>query len=157
MPFVVSFVLFSCQLVGLELGRLYFLPPPLSSPPTPLLSPASTPAFANLYFRRLDSCRRVPPGVAGGRRAPPSKIVVFHRFFVHWRPKIVKNRCFFNVFRTKSLKIVENRCFSIVFRTNSSKIIENRCFSIVFRTNSSKIVENRCFSIVFRTFSFQHR
>ena len=120
-----------------------FLSSPLFSCLPPLSWP-TTPAFAKLYFRRLDlGCRLVFPGsprAAGCRRAPPSKIVVFHRFFVHWRPKIVKNRCFFNVFRTKSLKIVENRCFSIVFRTNSSKIVENRCFSIVFRT-----------------FSFQHR
>ena len=119
-----------------------FLSSPLFSCLPPLSWP-TTPAFANLYFRRLDSCRRGAPGVAGCRRGSPgaaSKIVVFHRFFVHLPPRIVKNRCFFNVFRTKSLKIVENRCFSIVFRTNSSKIVENRCFSSVFRT-----------------FSFQHR
>ena len=136
------FIFYSLALLCLELGPLYFSP--LLSSPVSLLSPGPRPppsqSFIFVVPVGVAGCRRVSPGAAGCRRAPPSKIVVFHRFFVHWRPQIVKNRCFFNVFRTKSLKIVENRCFSIVFRTNSSKIVENRCFSIVFRT-----------------FSFQHR
>ena len=94
-------------------------------------------------FRRLDLGRRLSPAVAGCRRGPPgaaSKIVVFHRFFVHWRPKIVKNRCFFNVFRTKSLKIVVFLLFFKQIRPKSLKIVVFLLFSVQIRPKSLKIV-----------------
>ena len=129
-----TYISFSCTPVSRARTTL-FLSSPLFSCLPPLSWP-TTPAFANLYFRRSCGCRRVPPGAAGGRRAPPQKSLFFIGFSYIGVPKSLKIVVFFNVFRTKSLKIIENRCFSIVFRTNSSKIVENRCFSIVFRTFS---------------------
>ena len=146
---IIVVILFSCTPVSRARTTL-FLSSPLFSCLSPLSWPA-TPAFANLYFRRLDlgrrvppavaGCRRVPPGAAGCRRAPPQKSLFFIGFSYIGVPKslkIVVFSMFFEQNRWKSLKIVVFLLFFEQIRPKSLKIVVFLLFFVHFPSNIAK-------------------
>ena len=117
---------YSLALLCLELGPLYFSP--LLSSPVSLLSPGPRPppsqSFIFVVWIWVAGCRRLSPGVAGGRRAPPQKSLFFIGFSYICLPeslKIVVFSMFFKQIRPKSLKIVVFLLFFVHFPSNIAK------------------------------------